>query len=156
MFMNLNDNLIKTLCSLNQLVRENHYESLIAGINEPIILERKWGTGDFDNLRTVFKENDIKNGFKKQLVGIHAFRLIITFFVLLKYLSGSWLKRLGLITITVSSTHYSSNYSSKTSSIPSWASSSKRNWVTKTSRKEELPSDCSSQLGSAISTIWAK
>ena len=86
--MNLNDNLIKTLCSLNQLVRENHYKNLIAGIKKPIILEKKWGTDDFDNLRTVFKENDIKNGFKKELVGIHAYRLIITLFVLLKYLSG--------------------------------------------------------------------
>lgn len=63
--------------SLNQLVRENHYKNLIAGINEPIILEQKWGAGDFDNLRSVFKENDQKNGFKKQLVGIHAYRRLI-------------------------------------------------------------------------------
>ena len=66
--------------SLNQLVRENHYENLIDGINEPIILEQKWGAGDFDNLRSVFKENDKKNGFKKQLVGIHAYRLKFVLF----------------------------------------------------------------------------
>ena len=59
---------------MNQLVRENDYKALIAGVNEKIVLDKTWGATDFDNLRLVFREHDKKSCFKKQLVGIHVFR----------------------------------------------------------------------------------
>ena len=60
--------------SLNQLTKQNDYKSLISGLNSQITLEKKWGADDFDNLSNVYKTNDRKNNYSKQLVGIHVFR----------------------------------------------------------------------------------